>query len=160
MTNLSIMGEGVKPLPKIVCNAILTPDGTYLRSYHRHDYKEHTDKITGELYMTDGGTEYIRRSVNNVKAQDLDVFSTDPFESIRKAFVWKSYGKNGELFPNGVKTPLCMISDPHLDSIIETQVLVMHSIAGEWFRSEKQYRKLYNIFIDEYDYIDCEHRLL
>jgi len=56
---------------KLTRNAIQTPDGTILESYHRHDFRMYTDTITGETYMVDGGLEYRRGSVNDVPAKDL-----------------------------------------------------------------------------------------
>ena len=32
---------------RLIRNALQTPDGTVLESYHRHDYKTHLDGITG-----------------------------------------------------------------------------------------------------------------
>ena len=48
---------------QIVLNSIMTPDGTVLISHHRHDYVTHLDK-NGELYLVDGGTDYLKRFVN------------------------------------------------------------------------------------------------
>ena len=47
--------------PRIVLNAIETPDGTVLVSRHRHDYREHTD-ANGSTYAVDGGSDYLKRS--------------------------------------------------------------------------------------------------
>lgn len=58
-----------------------------------HDYRAHEDKVTGETYVVDGGNEYLRRSMNDVPAEDLTVYLDDNFEVVRMAFVWKSYGK-------------------------------------------------------------------
>lgn len=51
----------------LLARGITTPDGTTLVSSHRHDYKAHKDK-NGQLYMIDGGPEYIRMT------GDADVF--------------------------------------------------------------------------------------
>ena len=48
---------------KLIKNSIRTPDGTVLTSRNIHDYRYHKDK-NQELYFTDGGLSYIRRSVN------------------------------------------------------------------------------------------------
>ena len=48
---------------RVIASALITPDGTILQSYHRHDYKTYTDK-NGEMYMIDGGVDYMR-SIDN-----------------------------------------------------------------------------------------------
>jgi hypothetical protein len=57
---------------RLLLNRIRTPDGTILTSRHQHDYVTHED-ANGETYMTDGGTAYLRRSVNAVPAEDLSM---------------------------------------------------------------------------------------
>ena len=81
---------------KLIKNSIRTPDGTVLESRHRHDFVSHKDTITGELYFTDGGTSYIRRSVNIEPYEDLSLYSDDPFEILRENITWGTYGKNGD----------------------------------------------------------------
>ena len=49
---------------QIVCNRIITPDGTVLQSHHRHDYVSYIDK-NGLEYMVDGGHDYLRRIVQD-----------------------------------------------------------------------------------------------
>jgi len=41
--------------------ALRTPDGTIIRSRHRHDYVTYTD-ANGKKYMIDGGLDYVRSS--------------------------------------------------------------------------------------------------
>ena len=74
-------------------NRIRTPDQTILESRNVHDYKSHLDK-NGEIYMNDGGVEYIRRSVNIEPYEDLSLYSDDPFEILRENITWGTYGKN------------------------------------------------------------------
>jgi hypothetical protein len=126
---------------KIICNAITTPDGTYLRSYHRHDYVQHLDKFTGEIYIVDGGNDYLRRSLNTTPAEDLTVYLSDPFETIRRNFAWKSYGKNGELAPDGVYILLHAMDTDHIHAILETQTQLRGSYVEKLFKQELAYRK-------------------
>ena len=125
----------------IICNAIMTPDGTYLRSYHRHDYKEHLDKLTGEVFIVDGGTDYLRRSVNTTPATFMDVYLSDPFETIRRNFVWKSYGKNGEHSPQGIYIYLCKMDTDHIHAILETQHHINGTYVEDLMKQELAYRK-------------------
>ena len=125
----------------IICNAIMTPDGTYLRSYNRYDYKEHLDKVSGETYVVDGGNDYLRRSVNTTPATPMDVYLSDPFETIREAFVWKSYGKYGELLPYGKYIYLCDMEDDHIAAILETQTHIKGTYVEDLMIQEWNYRK-------------------
>ena len=97
---------------QLLANRIITPDGTLLQSYHRHDFKTHVDAITGETYMVDGGISYCRGYVNVVRAKDACVYSNDPHELIREAFHWNS--------SKGAIT-LKHLTNDHLVAIIETQ---------------------------------------
>ena len=119
----------IDPKDTIIRNAIVTPDGTYLRSYHRHDYVEHLDRFTGEVYIVDGGNDYLRRSINTTPAEDLTVYLSDPFRVVREAFVWKSYGKNLEHLPDGIYIALCDITTEHIRAILATQ---QHNIGGSF----------------------------
>lgn len=120
----------------IIRNAIMTPDGTYLRSYHRHDYKEHKDALTGETYIVDGGYDYLRRSINTIPPISLDVYLSDPFEMIREAFVWKSYGKNYEHLPDGIYIKLCDMTTEHIRAILETQTQIKGTYVEMLFKKE------------------------
>jgi hypothetical protein len=124
----------------IICNAIMTPDGTYLRSYHRHDYKEHLDKVSGEIYIVDGGNDYLRRSFNTTPATFMDVYLSHPFETIRRNFAWKSYGKNGEHIPHGVYIFLYAMDTDHIRAILATQEQINGTYVEMLFKKELVYR--------------------
>ena len=133
-------------MSQIIRNAIRTPDGTILESHHRHDYKAHTD-ANGEFYMVDGGFDYLRRTRNVEKAEVLDVYLDDPYEEVREAFLWGTYGKNPS-YAQKARVPLCKLSNPHISAIIRTQVQL-----SDWmiqlFIKELVYRKENDIFIEE-----------
>lgn len=131
----------------IIRNAIITPDGTYLRSYHVHDYKAHKDAVTGEVYVVDGGNDYLRRSINEVEPEDLTVYLSDDFELVRMAFVWKSYGKNLEHSPNGIYIALCDMTDDHIESILTTQNHIRGTFVEKLFIDELKYRLEHQRFI-------------
>ena len=79
---------------KLIKNSIRTPDQTVLTSRNIHDFKSHKDK-NSELYFTDGGIDYIKRSINEIPYTDLSLYSDDPFEKLRGGLEWGSRGKNG-----------------------------------------------------------------
>lgn len=129
---------------KIIRNIIKTPDGTILESSHRHDYKTHTDK-NGEVYVNDGGREYLRRSLNKEPFEELSVYSTDSIEKLRELFQWGTYGKNGDDYK--VKY-LKELSNPHIGAIIETQKHLPEDII-DVFQRELDYRVKNNILIED-----------
>ena len=100
---------------KLVLNRIRTPDQTVLTSRNVHDYKSHKDK-NGELYYTDGGLSYLKRSVNKEPYEDLSLYSDDPFEKLREGIKWGSRGKNGKE-PLQYK-PISNMSNNHINSIL------------------------------------------
>lgn len=63
-----------------------TPDGTVLKSQSTHDYASHDD-ANGETYIIDGGTSYLRTSVNKIPMKDISVWSDDPIEEVREHLV-------------------------------------------------------------------------
>src|SRR5574344_460694 len=118
---------------------IKTPDGTILSSYNIHDYVTYIDKITGEWYMLDGGTSYVKTSVNNVKAEDVSIYDTDDIEKIRNAFVW-----NCQLIKD--------LSNRHVFNIIkdlDSACQVEKDILINVFKRELDYRNEHSIFIDD-----------
>ena len=80
---------------KLILKRNMTPDQTILTSRHRHDFKSHKDK-NGEIYMNDGGIDYIKRSVNIKPYEDLSLYTTDSFEKLREGLEWGNYGKNSD----------------------------------------------------------------
>lgn len=102
----------------IILNRIETPDGTQLSSYHRHDFVTHIDD-NGELYMVDGGTDYLRRNLNKIPYKELTVYGDSPFELVRESFRWGSYGKNGDEELHYII--LKDMEESHIEAILETQ---------------------------------------
>ena len=120
---------------KLIKNSIRTPDGTVLESRHRHDYQSHLDK-NGEIYANDGGTSYIRRSVNVIPWEDLSLYSDDPFEILRENITWGNYGKNGDE-PLQYK-PISNMSSNHINAILSNCKVVDY--LKELFEKEIEYR--------------------
>lgn len=84
-------------MPHIIANCIRTPDGTLLRSRHRHDYVYYVDD-NDHSYSVDGGMDYLKRShsVNAPPATECSVYSDDTHSNIRKVFEWGTRGKTGQ----------------------------------------------------------------
>lgn len=149
---------------KIILNQIQTPDGTILRSMHRHDYVEYTD-MNGLTYMVDGGSEYLRRSVNETKLSifkkiiikvkswvgikwidplrytELSIYSDAPFEVIRENFHRGGRGKDGRQPLTWV--PMHQMSDEWLMACIKYNEEHGHGkgFANRLYRKELKYRK-------------------
>jgi hypothetical protein len=126
-------------MAQIVYNALQTPDGTIIVSQHRHDYVVHEDK-NGKHYMVDGGTDYLRRSVNDDQ-KDLSLYLHDDYSKIREVFVWgRNYDENMKRLPKTEWVALKDLNLGHLDA------LCLYDAAGWWrrvlFLKEKQYRNL------------------
>lgn len=125
---------------KLVANMIRTPDGTVLQSFNRHDYKTCIDTLSGEQYMVDGGTEYLRRNVNKVPYEELSLYSDDPFYIVREHFVWGTRGPKGDQ-PLTYK-PLCVLDNSHIAAILDTQYHISNTTRSI-FQKEQEYRKAY-----------------
>ncbi len=100
----------------IYASQIRTPDGTILRSQHRHDYKTYTD-ANGETYMIDGGYDYFRSSVNRVPAENITVYTDDPHEIKREIPVWGTYGKNGDGSYHVIS--VAEMTDAHMSALLD-----------------------------------------
>lgn len=125
-------------MTKVIANALITPDGTILQSYHRHDYKTYVDTVSGEEYMIDGGTDYCRSNVNKVAAKYISVTMDDPHETRREWFHWGTRGKDGRQ-PLTWK-PLKDLDTDHIQAILETQHHIPDYLVG-LFADELEYRK-------------------
>lgn len=128
---------------KILRNSIITPDGTELVSRHTHDYKEYKDK-NGEVYINDGGIDYIRRSVNKEPFIDNSIYSTDSFEKKRENLDWGTFGKEGtqEFHYKKYKD----MSNAHIQAIIDDGY---KGIYVNILKEELVYREVNNIFVED-----------
>ncbi len=100
----------------IYASQIKTPDGTILRSVHRHDYQSYIDK-NGDYYFIDGGCEYIRTSGNAVPATNISVYTDDPHEIKREIPVWGTYGKNGDGSYHVIS--VAEMTDAHMSALLD-----------------------------------------
>ena len=99
----------------LISNALKTPDGTIIRSRHRHDYVTHID-ANGNEYMIDGGLDYVRCSAWGDE-EHLTVTLEDPHELVREECVWGSYGPNGDQ-PLTYKK-LCDMTTDHIEAVLK-----------------------------------------
>jgi hypothetical protein len=134
---------------RIILNQIKTPDGTILKSMHRHDYATYTD-ANGLEYMVDGGSEYLRRTVHeSAPYEELSVYEDAPFEVIRESFHRGGRGKDG-LQPL-TWTPMSQMSDAWLQACIlyNEERGQGDSFATEMYKAELNYRAQNGIFIKD-----------
>lgn len=127
---------------EILFNIIKTPDGTILTSLHQHDCKMYTDKVSGEIYINDGGTSYLRRSINIVPFTDISIYSDSPFEVLREHLTWGTYGKNGD--EPLQRNPIKDLSSEHIQAIL-TNCGYISEIMKESLNKELEYRDLAKI---------------
>jgi len=122
---------------QLVSNKIMTPDGTILQSFHRHDYVTHLDK-NGKVYMVDGGLEYLRRSVyEDAPYIELSCYTDDSFDTVRNVFHWGTRGKDGKQ-PLTWKA-LADLDTDHIKAILETQTHIKQW-SRDLFEQELQLR--------------------
>ena len=134
---------------RIIINQIRTPDGTILRSMHRHDYVTYTDK-NGLTYMVDGGTDYLRRNMHtDAPYEELTIYDDAPFEIIRENYCRGGRGKNGDQPLTWV--PISQMSDSWLAACIvyNEEREFGGGFANQMYKKEQTYRELHNIKIDE-----------
>ena len=121
---------------RLVKNCLETPDGTILYSRHRHDYAHHIDE-NGKTYFTDGGLDYVRCSANGDEIHH-HVWDDEPFDKVREAVEWGTYGKDGKN-PLSWKR-LCDLSTEHIESIL-ANVSSISSLHRELFNLELKLRE-------------------
>jgi hypothetical protein len=128
----------VKPEePKLLTNAIRTPDGTILESRGRHDYRTYTD-ANGKTYMVDGGLDYQRRNLHrDAPYIEISVDTSDPHGVIRECFTWGTYGINGDQPIKYVALKDLEVS--HIEAILETQSQLREHMR-QMFKDELVYR--------------------
>ena len=135
--------------PRIILNQIKTPDGTILRSMHRHDYVTYTD-ANGLEYMVDGGHDYLRRITHDeAPYEELTIYDDAPFEVIRENFHRGGRGKDGTEPLSWV--PMSKMSDSWLHACItynEDRGMGDY-YATEMYRSELAYRLKNGISIED-----------
>ena len=124
---------------RLIHNAIRTPDGTILVSYHRHDYKSYVD-ANNEIYVIDGGLEYVRTSVNSVPAESLAVYDDAPFEVIREYLHRGGRGEDGKQELKYVA--LKDINDDWLENLIKyEEERRPNNIYLKFYKQEKEWRQ-------------------
>lgn len=133
----------------IILNRIKTPDGTVLTSHSVHDYVSHKD-ANGYTYSTDGGREYLHRTINaEAPYEDLTVYSDDPWEKVREAVYRGSRGKEGNQPLTWV--PLSEMSDDYVKACIQynKERDMDATQASNLYKKELGYRVNKGIKIDE-----------
>jgi hypothetical protein len=134
---------------QIILNQIKTPDGTIIKSMHRHDYVTYTD-ANGLGYMVDGGNDYLRRTVHTeAPYEDLTIYEDAPFEVIRESFHRGGRGKDGT--QPLTWTPMSKMSDTWLQACIvyNEERGLGDSFANEMYKAELNYRAQNGIFIKD-----------
>jgi hypothetical protein len=160
--------------PRIILNRIMTPDGTILKSMHRHDYVTYIDK-NGLEYMVDGGHDYLRRNVHSTELSpmmkvkkfllgligktwkdplayiELTVYDDSPFEVIREHFHRGGRGKDGRQPLTWV--PMSKMSDAWLKACITYNIErnMGDSFSNKMYSAELDYRAQNGIFIEDLD---------
>lgn len=121
----------------LLVSVLITPDGTILQSYNRHDYVTHEDK-NGGTYMLDGGTDYVRSTTNKTPGKYITLDTESDHGEVRKWFRWGTYGKGGK---DKLKRVLLMdLSTDHIEAILETQHQVPQKFK-DMFNKELEFRK-------------------
>lgn len=124
-------------MSRLFRNAIRTPDGTIIESFHVHDYVTHKD-ANGETYMVDGGLDYLRRNLCAEKYTDLSESEIEgDHEHNRQYFRWGTYGKEGT---DPLRHVVLMdMSTNHIKAILRTQIL--GCFVKDVFTEELKYRE-------------------
>ena len=94
--------------------------------------------------MVDGGLDYPRRNVNEVKAEELSLYTADPHELVRTRFTWGTYGKRGDSPMHYVA--LEDMSDLHIEAVLDG---LSHGKIEDMFRNELEYRRLNSLTVED-----------
>jgi len=123
---------------KVLVSGLKTPDGTVLYSRHRHDYKTHTD-ANGEWYMIDGGVDYVKSSVNEIRAEYISLTTESDHIELRQHFGWGSYGRDGTEPLHEII--LKNMEDSHIEAVLRTQTHIAAHIS-KLFEDELKFRQI------------------
>ena len=147
---------------KVIASRIQTPDGTILWSRHTHDYVVYEDTKTGEVYMLDGGTDYMKTSVNQVPAKNVSIYNTAKWKTRREFIIRYTTLLDENKQPTGKSgfVRLSNMSDAHLADLKKYLTERGTGIEMiEYIKKEQKYRKENGISIPEHDYtlelVDC-----
>ena len=147
---------------KVIASRIQTPDGTILWSRHTHDYITYQDTKNGEVYMLDGGTDYMKTSVNETPAKNVSIYNTAKWKTRREFIIRYTALLDENKQPTGKSgfVRLSNMSDAHLVDL--KKYLAERQIGLEMrlnILKEMVYRKFHDISIPEHDYtpelVDC-----
>ena len=123
----------------IICNQIVTPDGTRLISHRVHDYNGYVDK-NDCYYAVDGGNSYTRRLCDKPDYKEETVYSDAPFEIIRQHLYRGSYGINGDQPLTWIK--LCDMDTDHIEACIKyNDERGIGERYNPFYRQELEFRK-------------------
>lgn len=123
----------------IICNQIMTPDGTRLISHRVHDFVEHRQK-DGKQFFVDGGNAYLRRGGDPFEIKEESIYSDAPFETIRQHLYRGSHGINGDQPLTWIK--LCDMDTDHIENCIKyNEERGIGERYNPFYRKELKFRK-------------------
>lgn len=123
-----------------MCVSLVCPDGTKLVSYHRHDYKEHTQEDGKEYFIDGGGKPYYRSGGTDGGAIVRTIKYTDPHYIVRRYFKWTSnLDKDGNLLESPVTKTLDKLDDSHVDALY-------------WWTKDDYPKYVHNVFVKELEW--------
>ena len=158
ITNENRMAMTEDNMKQLIASIWRTPDGTFLNSRIVHDFVSHDDKVAQETYFVDGGTQYIRTSVNTLPMANLCAHANDHIAEVRKKL------RRGTLMPDGSRRWVILknMSDKHVESCItyniERGMGSDNPFTIQYIR-ELAYRFDNGISVPEHEYTDEDERL-
>lgn len=125
---------------QVLCVSLVCPDGTELVSYHRHDFKKHTQKDGKEYFIDGGGKPYYRSGGTDGGAIVRTIKYTDPHYIVRRYFKWtSSLDQDGNLLDKPVTSKLMDLENNHINALVF------------WTKSDYPER-VHNIFVKEQEW--------